>query len=149
MYYTKVLKLDSNLVVGLVSDTPQVLKIYYIRPKNATGHTMTLYYNEYDSSNGNTISTLNEAGVWSEVSFSLAQSQKLNGVEAEAQVNKIETIKKSDGTALTITSKSVTLPEIPVTPTDAEMIEVCSIFADFITDGTNIIGVDSTTALAF
>ena len=33
--------------------------------------------------------------------------------------------------------------------TDDEMITICSVFADFITDGTNIIGVDSTTALAF
>lgn len=33
--------------------------------------------------------------------------------------------------------------------TDDEIISVCSIIADFITDGTNIIGVDSTTALAF
>ena len=33
--------------------------------------------------------------------------------------------------------------------TDDEIIEICSIFADFITDGTNIIGADSNTALAF
>ena len=33
--------------------------------------------------------------------------------------------------------------------TDDEMITICSVFADFITDGTDIIGVDSNTALAF
>ena len=74
---------------------------------------------------------------------------KLTGIETGAQVNIIEKIKKADGTELPITNKTVTLPEAEAALTEEQIISVCSILADFITDGTNIIGVDSTTALAF
>lgn len=42
--------------------------------------------------------------------YTTAEKTKLAGVEAGAQVNKIEEIKTADGVALTITDKSVTLP---------------------------------------
>nr|DAM75730.1 MAG TPA: Head fiber protein [Caudoviricetes sp.] len=42
--------------------------------------------------------------------FTTELKDKLTAIEAAAQVNKIEEIKTADGTALTITDKSVTLP---------------------------------------
>ena len=55
--------------------------------------------------------------------YTNAEKLKLQGIEAGAQVNDIVS--------------------------DAEMISICALFNDFITDRTNIIGVDSNTALAF
>lgn len=43
--------------------------------------------------------------------YTNAEKTKLNGIATGAQVNVIESVKKSDGTALTVTDKAVTLPD--------------------------------------
>lgn len=136
------------LYFRLYESNPKVYIAYYLQPSANWPFWFDVeaaYFNE----DGSMISMGNHIGTLSKENFTTEEKTKLQYIASGAQVNVIETIKKSDGTALPITNKAVTLPEIPVAPTDAEMIEVCSILADFITDGTNIIGVDSTTALAF
>ena len=120
MFRTKELKISGKTVVDIYSYGTGVSLNTQIYFIDRDDGEEYLYYNEY-SNNGTAISTRNKVGRWSEANYTLAEKIKLQSVAAGA--------------------------EAPLTT--EQSVQVCSIIADFITDGTNIIGVDSETALAF
>lgn len=144
MFYRGQLVISKNTT----ATTPIRYQLHYIRRNNYSPYNYQLAYAEFNE-DGTIVSQNNIEGRWSEQNYTYAELTKLRNIEERAQVNIIEKIKKADGTELPITEKTVTLPEAEAALTEEQIISVCSILADFITDGTNIIGVDSTTALAF
>ena len=119
MFRTKELKINGKTVVDIYSygtGVSMYMQIYYIDRISGDEY---LLYNEY-SYDGTTVSTQNKVGRWSEANYTTSEKSKLSGIEAGAEVNDIDTIKPADGTPLTVTDKSVTLPEIPAAQIQAD-----------------------------
>ena len=110
----KVMYLRGNLVVAkkTTATSPIHYQIYFVRQNNYSPYNYQLCYNEY-LYDGSTVSSNQVAGRWSDQNYEYSEKTKLANIEASAQVNKIEKIKDSNGTELTITNKAVTLPAIP------------------------------------
>ena len=85
-------------------------------------------------------------GSFSKADFTSTEKNKLAGIAANAQVNTIEKITDSNGTELTITNKTVTLPETSLT--DAQMIAVCSVLSDFVTVNGNYVACNNNVLTA-
>ena len=78
-----------------------------------------------------------------------AEYEKLRNIEARAEVNKVNDVQDEQGNSLINPGTKIAI--IPnQSLTDTQIIEVCALFADFISDENgNILGADSQMAIAF
>ena len=133
--------------VEMTATMPPNYKISYLQRNNYSPYNLCLYYDTINNSS-EFVETRVFAGRFSQESFTSAEKTKLNNIEDYAEVNDVTDVQDSDGNSL-VQGKIAVIPKSESALTDEEMITICSILNDFITDGTDIIGVDSNTALAF